>query len=70
MGNPGLLEDIGATAGDLAKQAEQLRADGQMYGFVAIDRKTAGLLGVTDPIKATTPEAIELLHARAFASVC
>ena len=62
VGNSRLLEDIGATAGDLAKQAGQLRADGQTVMFVAIDRKTAGLLGVTDPIKATTPEAIELLH--------
>lgn len=62
VGNSRLLEDIGATAGDLAKQAAQLRAGGQTVMFVAIDRKTAGLLGVTDPIKATTPEAIELLH--------
>ena len=62
VGNSRLLEDIGATAGELAKQAGQLRADGQTVMFVAIDRKTAGLLGVTDPIKATTPEAIELLH--------
>jgi Cu+-exporting ATPase len=39
-----------------------MRADGQTVMFVAVDGKLAGLIGVADPIKATTPEAIRQLH--------
>jgi Cu+-exporting ATPase len=66
VGNSRLLEDVGATAGDLANQAGQLRAGGQTVMFVAIDRKTAGLLGVTDPINTTTAEAIEFVASRGY----
>ena len=41
-----------------------LRRDGQTVVFVAVDGGAAGLLGVADPIKATTPEAIEALQQR------
>ena len=44
-------------------RAEALRHDGQTVMFVAVDKKPAGLLGVADPIKPSTPEAIQLLHA-------
>ncbi len=50
---------------DLARQlepAEGLRKEGQTAMFVAVDGQAAGLLGVADPIKASTPEAIRLLH--------
>jgi Cu+-exporting ATPase len=40
-----------------------MRADGQTVMFVAVNGKAAGLLGVADPIKETTPEAIRQLHA-------
>jgi Cu+-exporting ATPase len=60
LGNQALLKDFGIDAGDLTKEAEPLNTDTVM--FVAIDGKIAGLLGVSDPIKATTPEAIKLLH--------
>ena len=43
-------------------QAEVLRQEGQTVVFVAVDGAMAGLLGVDDPIKASTPEAIRLLH--------
>ena len=46
----------------LSAQAEPLRHEGQTVMFVAIDGKPAGLLGVADPIKSTTSEAIDLLH--------
>ena len=62
VGNARLLEDAHITAGDLAVRAEQLRAEGQTVMFVAVDGRAAGLLGVTDPIKQSTPEAIQLLH--------
>jgi Cu+-exporting ATPase len=43
--------------------AESMRAEGQTVMFVAVDGKAAGLIGVADPIKATTLEAIRQLHA-------
>jgi Cu+-exporting ATPase len=62
LGNRSLLDDLGIHPGDLAEQAEKLRADGQTVMFVAIDGKSAGLVGVADPIKESTPEAIKQLH--------
>ncbi len=62
LGNRRLLENLNVELGALAEQAEALRADGQTVMFVAIGGRPAGLLGVADPIKASTPEAIQLLH--------
>jgi Cu+-exporting ATPase len=58
IGNAGLVDE-----GGLATQAEQLRSEGQTVMFVAVDGHAAGLLGVTDPIKATTVEALKQLVA-------
>jgi Cu+-exporting ATPase len=46
-----------------AAKAEELRREGQTVMFVRIDDQPAGLLGVADPIKQSTPQAIELLRA-------
>jgi len=46
----------------LAKKATELRKEGQTVFFVGVDAAIAGLLAVTDPIKATAPSAIEALH--------
>jgi len=62
LGNRRLMEDRGVDLGGLAEEAESLRADGQTVMFLAVDGKAAGLVGVADPIKETTPEAIEKLH--------
>ena len=62
LGNVRLLGDIGIDAGALTARAEELRKDGQTVMFVAIEGRLAGLLGVADPIKPSTPEAIRLLH--------
>ena len=62
LGNRALLDDLKIDAGELATRAESLRADGQTVMFVAVDGKPAGLLGVADPIKQSTPEAIKQLH--------
>jgi Cu+-exporting ATPase len=62
LGNLALMESLGIDPGALAEQAETLRADAQTVMFVAIDGKAAGLVGVADPIKESTPEAIETLH--------
>jgi Cu+-exporting ATPase len=62
IGNRRLLEDSGVRADELAVRAEQLRGEGQSVMFVAIDGQPAGLIGVADPIKASSREAVELLH--------
>ena len=48
------------TAG--AAQAEAMRADGQTVMYVVVDKTIIGLIGVADPIKPTTPEALRRLH--------
>ena len=62
LGNRRLMEDLGVSLGDLAKRADALRADGQTVMLVAVDGQAAGLVGVADPIKSSTPEALRLLR--------
>jgi Cu+-exporting ATPase len=62
LGNRKFLDDMGIDPGDLSKMAEDMRSDGQTVMFVSVDGKAAGLVGVADPIKETTHEAIEGLH--------
>jgi Cu+-exporting ATPase len=62
LGNRQLLEDLDIEPGGLATIAEGLRADGQTVMFVGVDGEVAGLIGVADPIKETTPEAIKQLR--------
>lgn len=62
IGNLKLLEDLDVNATHFIEQAEELRRDGQTAMFVVINNKPAGILGVADPIKSSTPEAIEALH--------
>jgi len=62
LGNRALLDDYGIDSTRLAEQAEALRAQGQTAMFVAVDGTAVGLIGVADPIKGSTPEAIEALH--------
>ena len=62
LGNRKLMESLGVTVEDQIQAAEQLRTEGQTVMFVAVDGRAAGLLGVTDPIKETTREAIQQLH--------
>ncbi len=61
LGNPALLADAGVAPGELAARAETLRADGQTVMLIAIDGAAAGALGVADPIKSSTPEAVRML---------
>jgi P-type Cu+ transporter len=62
LGNRALLEELGVDPGGLAARAEGMRGEGQTVMFVVSDGRVAGLLGVADPIKKTTPDAIESLH--------
>jgi Cu+-exporting ATPase len=61
VGNVRLMENVGTSVGPLAADADALRRGGQTVMFVAVDGRVAGLLGVADPIKATTPEALKAL---------
>jgi P-type Cu+ transporter len=63
LGNSALATEVGINIADLNKRAEALRADGQTVLFIGVDGKAAGLIGIADPIKATTVEAVKQLHA-------
>jgi Cu+-exporting ATPase len=63
LGTLKFLEELGISAGSWKERAEGLRAEGQTALFVAIDGQVAGVLGIADPIKATTPQAIQDLRA-------
>ncbi len=62
IGNRKLLETLNVDPGALDERATALRAEGQTVMFVAIDGSAAGMIGVADPIKESTPEAIRALH--------
>ncbi len=62
IGNHRLLQDLNIDSNSLIDKAEDMRRDGQTAMFVAIDDRPAGLLGVADPIKSSTHEAITALH--------
>jgi Cu+-exporting ATPase len=62
LGNQSLLEDLNIQPGDTLTEAEKMRSEGKTVMFVTVDGIVAGLIGVADPIKNTTPEAIQKLH--------
>ena len=62
LGNLKLLESLSIDSGELPQLAEAGRVQGQTVMLVTIDGKAAGLIGVADPIKESTPEAIADLH--------
>ncbi len=68
VGTPALLREQAAVTDQglaaLEEEAMRLRQEGQTTVFVAIDGKIAGLLGVADPVKSTTPEAVRILGAQ------
>jgi Cu+-exporting ATPase len=63
LGNRALMSDLGVELGSLGERAETLRGEGQTVMFVAAGQTLAGIIGVADPIKESTPEAIRTLHA-------
>ncbi|HEV8138321.1 MAG TPA: heavy metal translocating P-type ATPase [Pyrinomonadaceae bacterium] len=63
IGNRALIDESKIDTGNLNEEAERLRADGQTVMFVIINERASGLIAVADPIKPSTPEAIEALHA-------
>ncbi|MDE0854323.1 MAG: copper-translocating P-type ATPase, partial [Nevskia sp.] len=63
VGNMHLLQRDGVAVEDLMREAEGYRAKGQTAILVAVDGRPAGLIGVADAVKATTPEAVRALKA-------
>ena len=62
MGNIQLMQDLDIDVGSLSEKAETARGEGQTVMLIAIDGKAAGLIGVADPIKISTEQAIRQLH--------
>jgi P-type Cu+ transporter len=63
LGNLRLFEDLQIDADGLALRAEQMRAEGETAMLIALDHKPAGVIGVADPIKPSSSEAVRLLKA-------
>ncbi len=66
LGSAALMRDSGVDLSPLATQAARLRDTGASVVFLALDRALAGLIAVADPVKATTPEALEQLRRAGF----
>ena len=62
LGNIGLLTDHQIAGNSLQNRMDELRREGRTVMLLAVDGKLAGLVSVADPIRASTPEAIRLLH--------
>lgn len=62
IGNKALMSDLGVPMQDAEKRADDLRADAQTVMYMSVDQDLVALLGVTDPIKETTPAAIKELQ--------
>lgn len=64
LGAERYLEELGVATKELNAEAERLRSDGITAIFVSINGKLAGLFGIADRIKATTPESLKALRAQ------
>ena len=63
VGNEKFLSDLKIDAASLAPRVDQLRRDGQTVVFVAVDGRAAGVIGIADPVKESTPAALRELRA-------
>ncbi|TMV10388.1 copper-translocating P-type ATPase [Ruegeria sediminis] len=66
LGNLKLVTDLGLEAADLTEKANARRDEGETVMFVVLDGEVAGLVSVADPVKETTPAALEALHDLGF----
>jgi P-type Cu+ transporter len=62
LGNQQMMNELGVSIDGVSADADAQRKDGRTVMFVAIDGRPAGLIGVADPIKASTPEALKMLQ--------
>ncbi len=69
LGNAKFLAEFNIATDVQHDEAERLRGDGATVVFVAIDGKLAGLIAIADPVKPTTPAALEALKAEGIAIV-
>lgn len=63
LGNARLLADLGLDGGKASEMANRRRDQGETVMFVVVEGRLAGLVSVADPVKDTTPQALEALHA-------
>ncbi|MGF7000540.1 heavy metal translocating P-type ATPase [Paraburkholderia sp. GAS32] len=63
LGNTRLMEDAAVDYSSVALDSDKLREAGQTVMYLAIDGKLAGYVGVADPVKETTPDAVRQLRA-------
>jgi Cu+-exporting ATPase len=63
LGNSAFMQQVNVSVAPMMSQAESMRGEGASVMFLAVDGKLAGLLAVSDPIKKSTPEALETLKA-------
>jgi len=63
LGNARLMQELGVDLGDLAARADELRREGGTALFLAMDGRPGGVIAVADPIKETTPAALQSLRA-------
>ena len=63
LGNRAMMSDLDVSIEPVLEQADALRSEGQTVMYVALDNQLAGMIGVADPIKDSTREAIRVLHA-------
>lgn len=63
LGSATFLDSRHMDPGTLAEEADRLRGDGATVIFIGIDGEVAGIFAIADPVKETTPEAVEALHA-------
>jgi Cu+-exporting ATPase len=63
LGNLALMAEANIPTGEVGPRVEALRGQGQTVMVLAVDGQAVGLIGVADPVRASTPEAIRLLHA-------
>jgi P-type Cu+ transporter len=62
VGNAKLLADLGVAGSSLEARADELRREGATAMFVVVDGRPAGIIAVADPVKASTPAALESLR--------
>jgi Cu+-exporting ATPase len=66
LGNAALMTDMKVGFDSVQARLSALRSEGQTVMMVAVDGRLAGIIGVADPVRASTPEAIRLLHEDGF----
>jgi Cu+-exporting ATPase len=66
LGNARMVAELGLDGGALADAANARRDDGETVMFIMLEGRIAGLVSVADPVKETTPDALEALHALGF----